>query len=112
MYYRQCLRFLNAIFSFVYIHEGMTCGLLCRKVLTCGLVCRKVLRNTLFEFQSESQGRMHPQDTTHTFRIAMLDRATLSSNKRLWSTGCPKKVHNFAQALLNFLKLDMLTKYV
>ena len=58
-------------FSFVYIHEGMTTG----------LVCRKVLRNSLFEFQGEAQGRTKAQDTPHTFCIAMLDRATLSSNK-------------------------------
>ena len=74
MYHWQCLRFLNAIiFSFVYIHEGMTCG----------PVCRNVLRNSLFEFQGESQGRAKAPDTTHTFCIAMLDRVNLSSSKRL-----------------------------
>ena len=60
-------------FWIVYIHEGMPCGLVCQKVLTCGLVCRKVLRNSLFEFQGESQGRTKAQDTPHTFCIAMLD---------------------------------------
>ena len=36
-------------FSFVSVHEEMTCCLVCRKVLTCCLVCRKVLRNSSFE---------------------------------------------------------------
>ena len=81
MYHRQCLRFLNAIiFSFAYIHKGMTSGLVCRKVLTYGLVRRKVLRNSLFEFQGESQGRTKAQDTPHTFCIAIADYLDQVSN--------------------------------
>ena len=59
--------------SFVSVHEGMTCGLVFRKVLTCCLACwRKVLRNSLFASQSESQGRTKPEgsSTPHTFCIA------------------------------------------
>ena len=39
--------------------------------MTSGLVCREVLRNSLFEFQGESQGRTKAQDPLHTFCIAI-----------------------------------------
>ena len=58
MYYRPCLRFLSAIIVFSFVYN--------LKVMTGGLVCRKVLRNSLFEFQGESQGRTKAQDTPHT----------------------------------------------
>ena len=65
-------------FPSVSVHEGMTCGLVCRKVLTCCLVCQKVLRIALFE----SQGRTKPESTRYTTHISATYIAiALSSNK-------------------------------
>ena len=61
-------------FPFVSVHEGMTCG----------LVCRKVLRNSLFESQGESQVRTKPEgsrSTTHIFALL-----ALSSNNSKYSS--------------------------
>ena len=80
MYHRSAMSAFSErhyFFWFVYIHEGMTCGLVCKKVLTCALVCGKALRNTLFESQGESQGTTNRQDPPYTFCVAIAP----SSNK-------------------------------